>query len=260
MTYDTLWIGCSFSAGVYNKDNEILDKHQGIPNRLAQELSQKWKILTFPANGVHMFMQAIKVLDDKNLLSKFRNIIVQQTYEPRLEFLEHKAYQKIFIDVLDYIQNESFNQTFSTNDQIGQRRFSIIARQFIEMHIKRFKQDKLEFANLADEIAECVDPRHKDIDHYCVWADAALDYIKLVAGKNGCNFYTFKWATTYFNAPKVFMQVPKGLFRGLTDMQNIIHENNLDSYLSSPGDHPTQKIVDFASQVLKKELLELGYK
>ena len=67
MTYDTLWIGCSFSAGVYNKDNEILDKHQGIPNRLAQELSQKWKILTFPANGVHMFMQAIKVLDDKNL-------------------------------------------------------------------------------------------------------------------------------------------------------------------------------------------------
>ena len=26
MTYDTLWIGCSFSAGVYNKDNEILDK------------------------------------------------------------------------------------------------------------------------------------------------------------------------------------------------------------------------------------------
>ena len=56
------------------------------------------------------------------------------------------------------------------------------------------------------------------------------------------------------------MQVPKGLFRGFTDMQNIIHKNNLDSYLSSPGDHPTQKIVDFASQVLKKELLELGYK
>ena len=259
MTYDTLWIGCSFSAGVYNKDNEILDKHQGIANRLAQDLSQKWKILTFPANGVHMFMQVIKVLDDKNLLPKFRNIIVQQTYEPRLEFLDHKSYQKIFIDVLDYIQNESFNETFSTNDQISQRRFSIIARQFVEMHEKRFKQDKLEFANLAEEIAECVDPRQKDIDHYCVWADAALDYIKLVAGKNGCNFYTFKWATSYFNDPKVMLQTPRGLFRGLTDMQKLIKENYLNSYLTSPGDHPTKKIIEFALQVLKRELIVMGY-
>ena len=74
--YDTLWIGCSHSAGLYDINNNIINSNAGIANRLAWGFDQKWKIITFPGEGSHTFMEAIKVLDDAGHLSKFRNIIV----------------------------------------------------------------------------------------------------------------------------------------------------------------------------------------
>ena len=256
--YDTLWIGCSHSAGLYDINNNIVEPNAGIANRLAWGFNQKWKIVTFPGDGNHTFMEAVKLLDDTGHLSKFRNIIVQQTYEPRLNFYSHSAYSKVFDGLVSYIEDQDNLGTFNASmKNLNDKVFSILGREFYEIHEKNFINEKINFIDVAARIADEIDPRDPKLEHYAIWTKAALDYIKLVARKNDCNFYTFSWTGSYSTQPKDYPK--KGLFKGEQNMFDLIREENLGSELSKPGSHPTEKILNFAFKQLTKELYEIGY-
>ena len=66
--YDTLWIGCSHSAGLYNNKNVIISPDNGIASRLAASLQEKWKILAIRGEGMHTYMECIKVLDNNGTI------------------------------------------------------------------------------------------------------------------------------------------------------------------------------------------------
>ena len=116
--YDTLWIGCSHSAGLYNNKNVIISPDNGIANRLAASLQEKWKILAIRGEGMHTYMECIKVLDNNGYLNKFKNIIVQQTSEPRLNFYTSKGYQHMFDNILRYIENDDLAERLILNHLI----------------------------------------------------------------------------------------------------------------------------------------------
>lgn len=257
--YDTLWIGCSHSAGLYDINNNILSSDKGIANRLAEAYNQKWKILSFPGEGNHIFMEAMKVISDAGYLKNFRNVIVQQTYEPRLNFYNIEEHQKIFYRVKRHMEedsqtNRTLNATLNMHDK---KVFSIIGREFYESHEKNFVNEKINFVDVASRISEEIDPRDPELEYYGIWTQAALDYIKLISEKHNCKFYTFRWFGSYITQPKTHPK--KGLITGEENMLDLIRRENLQDYLTKPGSHPTEKIIDFAFKVLVKELDEVRY-
>ena len=256
--YDTLWIGCSHSAGLYNNKNVIISPDNGIANRLAASLQEKWKILAIRGEGIHTYMECIKVLDNNGHLNKFKNIIVQQTSEPRLNFYTSKGYQHMFDNILRYIENDDINKTCDPTKLNGNKVFSINANEFHEYQHHHFDKEKINFIDLATEIAESVDPRDDKQKYYAVWTQAALDYIKLISEKNGCKFYTFKWVSSNCNRPAT--NNTPGLFNENLDIIQMIYKIGLKKYLTNPGLHPTEKILEFAHVALLKELSKVGYK
>lgn len=259
--YDTLWIGCSHSAGMYNHANDIIDVNKGIANRIAEHYNQSWKILSFPGEGNFTFMEAVKVLNDRDMIKQFRNVIVQQTYEPRLNFYTNDAYKKQLDSVVIHIQYDGpeINKTLNAANGIHDKKvFSIIGRELYDAHADNFINEKINFVDVSAKISGEIDPRNPELEFYAEWSKAALDYIKLVSENNGCNFYTFKWFGSYNTQPKTYPK--KGLFTGEEDMFTLIREAGLVSELSKPGSHPTEKILEFAFDKLISELEEIGYK
>jgi len=257
--YDTLWIGCSHSAGLYDHKNSVIDVDNGIANRIANHYGQKWKILTYPGEGNFTFMEAIKVLDDREMLGVFKNIIVQQTYEPRLNFYTKDSYTKLLHNTIKWIENKEVNKTFNGTLGIHNKKiFSVIGRELYEAHSDNFIKEKINLIDVSTRISENIDPRDPKQEFYAEWSKSALDYVKMVSEKNNCNFYTFKWFGSYNTQPKTYPK--KGLFLGEQDMFSLIREAGLASELSKPGSHPTEKILEFALEKLVSELEEIGYK
>ena len=259
--YDTLWIGCSHSAGLYDHSNNVIDNNRGIANRIAKHYDQKWKILTFPGEGNFAFMEAVKVLNDRDMIKQFRNVIVQQTYEPRLNFFTNDSYKEQLSRVVKYIQYDGPNINRTLNASLGmhdKKVFSIIGRELYESHADNFINEKINFIDVSSKISEEIDPRNPKLEFYAEWSKAALDYIKLVSENNGCNFYTFKWFGSYNTQPKTYPK--KGLFIGEEDIFTLVNDSGLYNELSKPGSHPTEKILRFAFDKLISELEQIGYK
>lgn len=257
--YDTLWIGCSHSAGLYNMKNTIINSNAGIANRIANHYRQRWKIISFPGDGNFKFMEAIKILDDRRLLSNFRNIIIQQTYEPRLNFYTKETYKDSLSKVVDWVENEKVNETLNAALVTHEHDvFSLWARSFYESHEHNFTKEKEKFVNVAEHISNNIDPRNPQEEFYAEWSKAALDYIKMKAEQNKCNFYTFKWIGSYSTQPKTHPL--KGLFKGEEDVFSQIKRVGLQDELSEPGKHPTEKILQFATKILISELDTIGYR
>lgn len=259
--YDALWIGCSHSAGLYDIKNNIINSDNGIANRLAKLYRQDWKILSYPGEGNFTFMQIMRLLDENDLLKNFRNVFIQQTYEPRLNIYKQDAYNKMFHNTLKFmkkhnnVRNQTLNGTLMMHNE---RVFSAIARETYEAHSHRFNKEQNNFIDVCETIADSVDPRDPNQEYYAEWSKVGLDYMRMLSEKNGCNFYTFKWFGSYNTQPKTYPK--KGLFKGEQDMFSIIREFNMQNYLSVPGSHPTEEILQFASKILFNELKEIGYK
>ena len=202
-----------------------------------------------------------EVLSDRDMIKQFRNVIVQQTYEPRLNFYTNDAYKKQLYSVVKHVQYDGpeINKTLNASNGIHDKKvFSIIGRELYDAHADNFIKEKINLIDVSTKISEEVDPRNPELEFYAEWSKAALDYIKLVSENNGCNFYTFKWFGSYNTQPKTYPK--KGLFTGEEDMFTLIREAGLASELSKPGSHPTEKILEFALEKLVSELEEIGYK
>ena len=100
----TLWIGCSHSAGVYDKyDNRV--SHFGIPYLVSQNFdSENWKMIAAPGNGLIEYSCILTYLDNNNLLDKFNTLILQLTSEPRLVTFSPHAERLKFKKLKEYIK------------------------------------------------------------------------------------------------------------------------------------------------------------
>jgi hypothetical protein len=205
-------------------------------------------------------MEIVKTLDDLDELKNFKNIIVQQTYEPRLNFYEQAAHQDRMTAVIDFIQSDNHEKNDVLNAAIcghDKKVFSLIARELFTQHGWKFTKENINFIDVIRHIVDNIDPRNSSLPHGSIWTKAAIDYIELVSEKNGCNFYTFKWVGSYCTQSDSGVT---GLFKGNQDLLQLIKEANLQSELTKLGSHPTEKIIQFALDILVRELDEIGYK
>jgi len=71
----TLWLGCSYSDGVYNVKDEPILTVPSLPERVSEKLGEQedWKILAFSAQGILRYSQIIKSLEEVDKLKEFDN-------------------------------------------------------------------------------------------------------------------------------------------------------------------------------------------
>lgn len=96
----TLWIGCSHSAGIYNR-SDSMETDRGLPFAVGINYGlSNWKAISAPGQGMLEFNSILEYLDSNDLLD-FDNLILQLTNEPRLlafghhgETLKHSLLEK----------------------------------------------------------------------------------------------------------------------------------------------------------------------
>lgn len=269
--YDTLWIGCSHSTDVYTDDNKIVSdvnnsaisikpyynyfRNDGIPIRTRNFFKdQKWKILSFPGEGVFKYAQAINVLDKHGLLKKFRNIIIQKTYEPRLCITDDD--NDVYRELVDYI-NSDIEYTFSgwRGHTLPMNAYGMYESMVSSGLPKNSYLWATEYTlNLHSKIDS------KDWDEFMPspWVDVSYEYIKHTAKKNKLNYYEFNWIRPFRD--KISEHKPTKIINGDLDITEWLRDNDYEKLLSTPGSHPTLPVAMHISKLLAKELKDAGYK
>lgn len=254
--YDTLWIGCSHSTGVYELNNELdTSRNNGIPQKIKRHYNQKWKIISCPGEGIFKYAQVIKTLEKHNMLCKFRNIIVQKTFEPRLTITEDETGQ--LRDVLDYIESDSQNTLSLYRGHLFPMTPLGIYELLKDRQLPK-KADKV-ILDWTTELYSKIDPREHNTFMPSPWVEVCSDYIKDVAKRNKLNYYEFHWIRGFREILPVDADKPHDIINGDRDIVDWLTEQNLKQFLSTPGSHPTVKIVSAVSRMLIKELQKNGY-
>ena len=255
--YDTLWIGCSHSTGIYELDNKLdTCRKSGIPQKIKKRFSQNWKIISCPGEGIFKYAQVIKTLEKHNMLSKFRNIIVQKTFEPRLTITADDTGQ--FCDVLDYMKSDS-QETLSLYREHLFHMSPLGTYEMLKERQLPKNADKV-ILDWTTELYSKIDPREYNTFMPSPWVDVCNDYIKDAAKRNKLNYYEFSWIRGFRELLPVDADKPHDIINGDRDIVDWLTEQKLKQYLSTPGSHPTEKVVNEVSRMLVKELRKNGYK
>lgn len=263
--YDTLWLGCSHSSGSYCKTTgELIDINHSIPTVLASKFKQNWKSVSFPGDGVMKYAETIKLLDDHNLLSNARNIIIQRTYEPRMTFFNDS--DCIYNRILEYVNDPNRFETIIPERPPADRTFSLFAHQNYDMYHSSFSGKEIELIDMFERISYSMDPREQTFDklkHPSIWVDVQYDYIRYTAEKNGCNLYMFDYVGSFRNQSNRWKQNKPFVHKLIDGDQDfvfhyLVEQQRLELLASSQ--HPTREAVDLLADILYKELNNAGYK
>ena len=88
-----LVFGCSFTAGAYEwRGHEHLLSHETWVKWLSKDT--QYDVYAMPGGGLIQQARVIEELYQRNLLSDYRYVLIQTTYEPRLCFSKSYEYEK----------------------------------------------------------------------------------------------------------------------------------------------------------------------
>lgn len=195
----TLWIGCSHSAGTYDKDDNHVNKI-GLPVKVSRGISvwEDWKIVAMPGFGIIEYLLVLTYLDNNDLLN-FDNLIIQLTHEPRFTTFENlgeklkykflhkyiiennnRRYSPVFIHGSDYtLPVDAFNAVFNKNPA-----------SMYQLHKKRFPSGAAKKA-LLDMVEDICDSVTQNISPL---VEVAFQNIIEITERRNINLYTFTWA------------------------------------------------------------------
>ena len=194
---NTLWIGCSHSAGIYDEDDNQVNKI-GLPVRVSRGISvwEHWKIIAMPGFGMLEYLLVLTYLDNNDLLN-FDNLIIQLTHEPRITTLEPEG-EKLKYQYLHRYILENNNKRFSPVFEYGsdysmprayQAAFNKNAVSLYELYSDNFSdKDKTALLDMAENICDSVIPNISPL------VEIAFKNIIEIAKRRKIKLYTFTWA------------------------------------------------------------------
>ena len=262
----TLFIGCSHLSGIYDSDNNIIDNTINYATIARDKLNDTgWKIISCPGDGIMMYASIIETLYQHGLLQDFKNVIVQHTYEPRLNIEKHE--NNILNGIVEYISNDDYSSIYNVKHD-----------WLLSMHVLSqyniykdmfFENSEKEFLEYLDHINSHWDKTETIITHYNsnsdephyknMYVDSSYRYIELLLKELDINLYSFRWwnclrDTSYIkNREMIFEQ-------SIYDLVNKNFKNEeIRNVWSTPGSHPTKKVVEFVGENLAQRLIENGY-
>lgn len=262
----TLMIGCSHLTGSYSLDNKILDRDVNYGTIARDILNDKdWKIISCPGEGLIAFSSIIETLHQQNLLQQFDNLILQQTYEPRLNIQINQ--NKVMQNIIEYVSNDDPKPHLVVNDWL----VSMHPSTQFEKHKSRFAQCELEFLEYCHYIGDNFDRTDDIVKHVESTAepyvpyfknmevDTSFRYIQMLMANLNINLYTFRWwsswrDTDYIKSVPNIMDEPVG---------NKLRDHfgaDIVNQLSSPGSHPSLAAIEYIGAELAQSLENHGFR
>lgn len=259
----TLWLGCSHSAGVYDRHNNLINDN-GIPVRVLDNLNiEECKIVTTPGNGLYAYSRIIDYLSKQQKLTDVSNIILQLTDEPRLlscsrnmDYLILKQLNRYMTFSDDIIEERVFHyhSSYRTHSFEDGPLFSHHAGSLYQMYEHLFnttKQKKL-LLDISESIQEGITAQLEHISYM-----ASDNIIKLVK-KHNIDLYTFlyrnndysnfNYENTELSEYDIFSDNLKTTIVGSTP-----HDLRSGYYHKSYG-HPLDSGVNYASDIITSAL------
>jgi len=245
--FDTLYIGCSHATGSYDKDDNIINRIESIPYRTSKIMNQKWKSIALSGHGIFAYATVIEYLMQSKLLN-FKNIIVQQTYEPRLNHIEEEKLHKM---IYEYMAND---QDTTLHAYVQPYWWCYITSQ-LKLYNDQFttSQSKLDYLKHLQHFdakfnqAKNIGPVPDNL-----WVDMSYRYIQLICEIKGINLYSFAWSTSHRDTE--YIQSTRNVHFGkqLSVLDWLGDKRN--QVLSDAGKHPTYDAVQIISQELADQL------
>jgi len=250
----TLYLGCSHSAGVWNDNEKVQDHIHSVPYCTSKIFGESWKSVSVPGHGVLTFASIIEHLIQTNRFT-YENLIVQQTFEPRISLVN----EKILFHLIDEYLNNDKDLTYKC--QLTSY-WSSYPRTEFEAKEHLFKTEKTNFLDYIEGIADQFNkgPKQgKHPDH--VWVDMCYRYIKAMCDLHKVNFYSFAWDVSYRDTKYTdsFNNITFESFSNVRDWLKH-HNKDYDKIVTKAGLHPKKTAVDLISTQLGKSLLQAGYK
>ena len=245
--FDTLYIGCSHATGTYDKNDNIINRIESIPYATSKLLNQKWKSIALSGHGIFAYATIIEyLLQCKKLY--YKNIIIQQTFEPRLNFVEEERLHKI---IYEYMLND---KDTTLHAYVQPYWWCFITSQQ-KLHDEQFKtsQSKLDYLrHLQDFDAKFNKTRDVGPGPDNLWIDMSYRYIELLCKIKGINLYSFAWATSFRDTEyiKSTRNVKLGGKPSIIDWLG----DKKDKVLTNGGKHPMKEAVQIVSEELANQL------
>ena len=257
----TLWLGCSYSYGVYNVKDEPILTVPSLPERVSEKLGEQedWKILAFSAQGILRYSQIIKSLEEVDKLKEFDNVILQLTLEPRF-VTWHNNIERNFIghDILPFI-NDDMRTYFSSRKMLDPNQYEASGKEifttnaYSQFHLfkDRFRKGKNQetFIDIVDEMV-------KSTFHFINCSDLVpkiFDTILEILEKRNLNIYTFY----YYRKHTRGISDKYDIFNGDMLFNPKDYKPNID-YVQDTN-HPMIPIMDRLTDNLVHALKDNGY-
>lgn len=250
----TLYLGCSHSAGIWNEDEEVIDPINSVPYLTSKMFDQSWKSISVPGHGAMTFASIIEHLIQHKKFT-FDNLIVQQTFEPRISLVNEKL---LFHMINTYLDND---EDTTLKLQI-QSYWSSFPRTEFEAKEHLFTKEKAEFLTYIERIAIEFNkgPRiGQRPDH--IWIDMCYRYIQQMCIEHNVNFYSFAWDVSYRDTK--FIDTTRNIkFQSFNSVREWLEHFLIDYklLLTKAGQHPKKEAVYMISKQLGNALAEAGYK
>lgn len=256
--FDTLYIGCSHSTGVYDLKNNIIDTEHSIATVIADKLNLKMKSFSMPGCGNFQYLLLLEYLLQHDKLSNIKNIIIQKTYEPRLHF--HENEKEFFKPALEYMDNDNeytlslFEPSiWSTYEHMNVDVITGFQKTSVG---KNDALSYLEWLHTCLDRQRYIGQKEGRIEADNLYADMCFRAIENLCKVSDINLYPFAWNTSYRDTRYIRKTNPKfmGVHNSVMDyLKDKYGEENLHAnYLSNPGWHPTRDIVDDVGEAISK--------
>lgn len=251
----TLWIGCSQSAGSYSKQGQFDNvTGPGIPEFISKQLGEynQWKIIATPGEGIIRHSQIISALIETNVISRFQNIILQLTVEPRLASWSMDHERNYINYILDYLDNDD-HTAFRPNDHNHPGQFILNTVGLHYQHKSHFPSNEGK-SILLDRCEKIVEPMKIDDGQLEYTVRNCHNYIISRLKDLGKNIYTF-----------YYMKKEDSLRNNEFDLLNnkelfdpLDYKAEVDFIKAT--NHPMQPIIKSLSNTLLDALKKHGYK
>lgn len=262
----TLMIGCSHLGGSYSLDNKPLNTEVNYGTIARDILNDKdWKIISCPGEGIVAFSSIIETLHQQNLLQQFDNLILQQTYEPRLNIQMNQ--NKVMQDIIEYVSGDSSLPHNVKNDWL----VSMHPSTQFEKHKSRFAHSELEFLEYCHYIGDNFDRTDDIVKHVesieepkpsyfkNMEVDTAFRYIQMLMANLNINLYTFRWWNSWRDTDYI-RSVPSIMNDSVGNKLRDYYGTDIVNHVSVPGDHPSTAAVEYVGAELAKALENHGFR
>lgn len=248
----TLWIGCSHSAGAYNARDKV--SGPGIPEFISKQLGEynQWKIIATPGEGIIRQSQIISALIETNEISRFQNIILQFTGEPRLVSWMPKHEKNYINYILRYLSSDD-HTVFRASDDYNNVRFMLNTVGLHSVYRHLFKSIEGKGA-LLDACEQIVNSLHPDWAQFTYTVRNCHNHTISQLKNLGKNIYTFYYTQykDHLRNNEFDLLNNKELFDPLNYVEGV-------DFVGKTM-HPMSTIIESLSNTLLDALKEHGYK